>query len=64
MMQNIRLLNACGARRLSVDDKSTEIHRIMEILGAQWLNGRVLNSRPRGHGFEPQRRHCVVSLFN
>ena len=27
---------------------------------AQWLSGRVLDSRPRGHGFEPHRRHCVV----
>ena len=31
-------------------------------LGAQWLCGRVLDSRPRGCGFEPDRRHCVVSL--
>ena len=30
--------------------------------GAQWLSGRVFDSRPRGRGFEPQRRHCVVSL--
>ena len=28
----------------------------------QWLSGRVLDSRPRGRGFEPHRRHCVVSL--
>ena len=27
-----------------------------------WRNGRVLDSRPRGHGFEPHRCHCVVSL--
>ena len=32
------------------------------IKGAQWLSGGVLDSRPRGHGFEPHRRHCVVSL--
>ena len=31
-------------------------------MGAQWLSGRVLDSRPRGLGFEPHRRHCVVSL--
>ena len=31
-------------------------------MGAQWLSGRVLDSRPRGRGFEPHRRHCVVSL--
>ena len=27
-------------------------------MGAQWLSGRVLDSRPRGHGFKP---HYVVS---
>ena len=31
-------------------------------MGAQWLGGRVLDSRPRGRGFEPHRRHCVMSL--
>ena len=31
-------------------------------MGAQWLSGRVLDSRPRGRGFEPHRRHCVVTL--
>ena len=30
--------------------------------GAQWLSVRVLDSRPEGRGFEPHRRHCVVSL--
>ena len=30
--------------------------------GAQWLSGRVLDSRQRGRRFEPHRRHCVVSL--
>ena len=30
--------------------------------GAQWLSGRVLDSRPKGRGFEPHGRHCVVSL--
>ena len=29
---------------------------------SQWLSGRVLDSRPKGRGFEPQGRHCVVSL--
>ena len=31
-------------------------------MGAQWLSGTVLYSRSRGRGFEPHRRHCVVSL--
>ena len=30
--------------------------------GAQWLSGRVLDSRPKGRRFEPHGRHCVVSL--
>ena len=33
-----------------------------DMLGAQWLSGRVLDSRPKGRGFEPHRRHCVVVL--
>ena len=32
------------------------------LQGAQWLSGRVLDSRPKGSGFEPHRRHCVVVL--
>ena len=32
------------------------------LQGAQWLSGRVLDSRPKGCGFEPHRRHCVVVL--
>ena len=31
--------------------------------GAQWLSGRVLDSRLRGHGFEPHRRGSVVSFI-
>ena len=30
--------------------------------GAQWLSGRVLDSRPKGRGFEPHQCHCVVVL--
>ena len=33
-----------------------------KIEGAQWLSGRVFDSRPKGRGFKPHRRHCVVSL--
>ena len=32
------------------------------VMGAQWLSGNVLDSRPKGRGFEPHRRHCVVVL--
>ena len=30
--------------------------------GAQWLSGRVLDSRPRGRRFEPHHSHNIVSL--
>ena len=30
--------------------------------GAQWLSGRVFDSRPRGRKFEPHWHHCLVSL--
>ena len=30
--------------------------------GAQWLSGRVLDSRPRGRGFEHHPCRCVVPL--
>ena len=32
------------------------------LKGAQWFSGRVLDSRPKGRGFKPHRRHSVVSL--
>ena len=36
--------------------------RLEVIQGAQWLSGRVLDSRPKGRGLEPHQRHCVVVL--
>ena len=36
--------------------------RLNTCEGAQWLSGSVLDSRPKGSGFEPHRRHCVVVL--
>ena len=33
------------------------------IVHQKWeLSGSVLDSRPKGRGFEPHRRHCVVSF--
>ena len=32
------------------------------LMGAQWLSGRVLDSRPKSGWFEPHRRHYVVVL--
>ena len=41
---------------------TTTITTTTTTKGAQWLSGRVFESRPRGRGFEPYRRHCVVVL--
>ena len=35
---------------------------IERAMGVQWLSGRVLDSRPKGCGFEPHWRHCIVSF--
>ena len=37
------------------------VYRIV-CIGAQWLSGRVLDSRLKGRRFKPHRHHCVVSL--
>ena len=53
---------------LHIPSHKSDISEIIEALNvmpkevAQWRSGRVLDSRPRGRGFEPHRRHCVVSL--
>ena len=43
------------------ENNANDLHYIFGG-GAQWLSGRVLDSRPKGRGFEPHRRHCVVVL--
>ena len=49
---------------LYLGKKNVVIFNFLLILLARlWgLSGRVLDSRPRGCGFEPHQRHCVVSL--
>ena len=49
------------------ENKATGLQFVLVLVyihtvGAQWLSGRVLDSGPRGRGFEPHRRHCVVVL--
>ena len=43
---------------------ANKVKIIRNLMGAQWLSGRVLDSRPRGPRFEPHGCHCVVSLSN
>ena len=38
------------------------ISRHSSNMGGQWLSGRGIDSRTRDREFEPQRRHCYVSL--
>ena len=34
-----------------------------QLMGAQWVSGRVFEPRLRAAaGFEPHRRHCIMSL--
>ena len=35
---------------------------LMTVFVAQWLSGRVLDSRPMGREFKPHQHHCLVSL--
>ena len=37
----------------------SSLNGLLSLVGAQWLSGRVLDSRPKGRGFEP---NCVVFL--
>ena len=45
-----------------LDLKRSRMFLTLDFEGAQWLSGRVLDSRQKGSGFEPHRRHCVVVL--
>ena len=52
--------------RINLGSEGQELMNVIErykhFVGAQWLSGRVLDSRPKGRGFKPHRRHCVVVL--
>ena len=49
-------------RQMSMPGKCSFRYSKTCLKGTQWLSGRVLDWRPRGCGFEPHPRHCVVSL--
>ena len=49
-----------GRRPQSVVNLIKVLECMWGFLGAQWLSGRVLDSRQKGHVFKPHRRHCVV----
>ena len=45
-----------------LENKEMPGENTYKLVGAQWLSGKVLDSRPKGHRFEPYPRHCDVSL--
>ena len=52
----------CKYHLISITKSISKIFLYQTLWGAQWLSGRVLDSRLKGRGFEPHRRHCVVVL--
>ena len=49
-------------QRTNYSNLDGQAHEVFVKQGTQWLSGRVLDSKPRVRGFEPHRRHYVVSL--
>ena len=49
-------------RKIYIVSQNREENALCFFGGVQWLSGRVLDSRPKGRGFEPHRRHCVLIL--
>ena len=45
-----------------IHDNDSHTHYKLVIGGAHLLSCRALESRLKGRGLEPHRRHCVVSL--
>ena len=53
-------MNILKIEFISLTTGMQQVNRITISLGAQWLSGRVLDSRPSK--FKPHQRHCVVVL--
>ena len=55
----LKMLSACyiccsaSQKRFFIEANNINPDQTGSILGAQWLSGRVLDSRLRGGGFEP-----------
>ena len=60
MLHFVRVYTVCKGKKRSSDRRIQ--YFFIFFLEAQWLSGRVLDSRPRGRGFEPHRHHFVVVL--
>ena len=61
-------LNCLHTAKIATYFKGVQVHNdlvlnYVTLEGAQWLSCRVLASRPRGRGFEPHWRHCIVALI-
>ena len=60
-LKMIEVYSPLGIWHVFLFSTNTKIYHFRSM-GAQWLSGRVLDSRQKGRGFEPHRRHCVVVL--
>ena len=54
--------SSAGMNKSKTHNLSSAAVMFSALQGAQWLKGRVLDSRPRGRGFKPNKSHCVVVL--
>ena len=59
---NVQCVSSGGISLVNIFLMVMHVSGHMTQQGAQWLSGRVLDSRPKGCGFKPHRHHCVVSL--
>ena len=57
-----QMLDVVSVFLLAIPTLECDLEVTVRLRGAQWLSGRVLDCRPRGRGFKPHRRHCVVVL--
>ena len=63
LLQNLVMQGAVGTVLPAKNDSDFMFClQSYQIMGAQWLSGRVLASRLRASRFELHRLHCVVVL--
>ena len=60
ILSGIQSLSKGFEQETLVGNELKVLHR---CIGAQWLSGRVLDSRSRGCMFEPHRRHCFETVL-
>ena len=62
LLENVNFKKNSRQQKKHVLFPARKVLKPITYEGTQWLSGRVLDSRPRGCGFEPHWRHCIVVL--